>query len=371
MATSTDIAIIGGGIIGLTAAVRLRQLGCSVAVFDRGEFGREASWAGAGILPPGDPTRTTNALDHLRALGAVLMPEFATELRTLTSIDNGYRRNGAIEFLEPREEYAIELWRAEGIRFERLTRPHHHEPMLRADLESSTTPYLLPDMAQVRNPWHLRALIAACSELGVQMNPKVAIEGWVRDGSRIHGMRLSSGETRNAEQFLLAAGPWSERLLQELGVSLGVHPVRGQIVLLNVGVDRLKHTIILGKQYAVPRGDGRILFGSTEEPEAGFAKHTTKDGTNTLVAFASANLPGLFRDCERPGSPDGWPFIGRVPGVANVVAAVGHYRAGVQLSLGTARFVSELLTNRPTCVPLAAFALDRVIGSQPRPAFRS
>ena len=73
----------------------------------------------------------------------------------------------------------------------------------------------------------------------------------------------------------------------------------------------------------------------------------------------------------RPASPDGLPFIGPVPGWDSVFVATGHFRAGVQLSIGTAQSVTELLTGKPTCVPLEAFALDRTPGTTAKSAFRS
>ena len=105
---------------------------------------------------------------------------------------------------------------------------------------------------------------------------------------------------------------------------------------------------------------------------------TTPAGLADLRAFAIAMVPELAgAEIEnswaglRPGSPDGLPFIGPVPQHGNVFAAVGHSRAGVQLSLGTAQLVTEFLTNRPTCVPKNAFALDRRPVARARPTFRS
>jgi glycine oxidase len=437
MASGPDVLVIGGGIIGLTAAVELRRAGATVAVHDRGEFGREASWAGAGIIPPGNPDRAATPIDKLRAIGSVELPAFSDELRDRTGVDNGYRVNGGIEFLAADDRYAMDLWRAEGIVFEELP------PKLLGEVEpsvagSEASPVLLPDMAQVRNPWHLRGLIALCQGFGVELQPNHGIEGWLTTDGRVRGVRLASGETVTADRVLLAAGPWSERLLTDLGCRPGVRPVRGQILLLNTRMNRqstrsgfedlfppplggrvreggrlprpvriasgegssppsltlppkgggnktqttsagyLGRTLIFDKRYLVPRGDGRILVGSTEEPEAGFENQTTASGLADLRAFANAVVPALA-DAEqeaawaglRPGSPDGVPFIGPVPGHENVIAAVGHHRAGVQLSLGTARFVTELILGQPTCVPPTAFALDRRPDLRARPTFRS
>lgn len=368
-----DVAIIGGGIIGLTSAYFLANQGVSVAVFDRGDLGREASWAGAGIIPPGNPDRAATPADRLRGIGSVRFPEFSRELRERTGIDNGYVRCGGIEFLTPEEAAEIlAVWRAEGVRYSRLPDFRVH-PYWR-DLG---LPYELPDCAQVRNPRHLRALVAVCVRPGVALHADTAVGGWEFEGGRVSALVLATGERVTAGRFLVAAGAWSEAFLRPLGHSPHVHPVRGQIVLFAVP-HRPAAVLMCGKRYLVSRGDGHVLVGSTEEPEAGFEKANTEDAVTDLVALAAHLDPELTRErvvkCWaglRPGSPDGLPFIGRVPGRENVFVATGHFRAGVQLSLGTAQAVTELLTGRPTCVPLEAFALDRKPDPNVRPAFRS
>jgi glycine oxidase len=150
MPAHPDVAIIGGGIIGLTSAYFLAKAGASVAVYDRGDLGKEASWAGAGILPPGNPERAATPADRLRGIGSARFPDFSSELRDLTGIDNGYRCCGGIEFLTPEDADVPGVWAAEGIAFERLAlaEAKELEPLGRVEGD----PYLLPGCAQVRNP---------------------------------------------------------------------------------------------------------------------------------------------------------------------------------------------------------------------------
>ncbi len=369
-----DVAIIGGGIIGLTSAYFLAKEGVSVAVYDRGDFGKEASWAGAGILPPGNPDRSATPGDRLRGIGSWRFPHFSAELRELTGIDNGYRPCGGIEFLAEEDTDVPGVWAAEGIPFERLTLAEAKKLEALGRVEGE--PYLLPGFAQVRNPWHLRALVAACEKVGVRLHPNAGAEAWELGSGRVGAVRLATGDRVIAKHFLLAAGAWSEALLRPLGCQPHVHPVRGQIALLRG--PSCSRVLMFGKRYLVPRGDGLTLVGSTEEPEAGFEKRTTPEGIGGLCGFARRVVPSLeAAKLEtswaglRPGSPDGLPFIGRVPGWDNVFVAAGHFRAGVQLSIGTAQAISELLTCKPTCVPLEAFALDRKPDANAKSAFRS
>src|SRR5437868_6218752 len=100
MRTGDEVVILGGGVIGLTAAYCLAREGVRVRLLDRGPTGREASWAGAGILPPSDWSRARAPIDRLRALSARLFPDLSAELRERTGVDNGFVRCGGLEFLD-------------------------------------------------------------------------------------------------------------------------------------------------------------------------------------------------------------------------------------------------------------------------------
>src|SRR4051794_9523059 len=101
MTAIPDVLVLGGGVIGLTTAFHLAKEGASVVVLDSGDLGRQASWAGAGILPPGDPTRAHSPAERFRAASVALYPDLSRELRERTGIDNGYRVSGGLELVDP------------------------------------------------------------------------------------------------------------------------------------------------------------------------------------------------------------------------------------------------------------------------------
>lgn len=373
-----DVLVIGGGIIGLTSAYYLAKEGLSVEVIDRGELGREASWAGAGIIPPGHfPNLTTTPLDHLRAASAYAFRSFSADLRDGTGIDNEFHFCGGVEFLAEAELELLDLWDRELVSYKRLSDSLPGPVRTGFNRVEGRIPFFLPEMAQLRNPRHLAALIATCRLLGVGLQPSTPFGWWEREGESPIAL-TTDGTRRPAGKYLVAAGAWAEEVLQPLGCRLGVAPVRGQIVLFNPGRRLFRPILIVGKRYLVPRKDGHVLIGSTEEPEAGFEKANTPEGVRGLIDFAFELVPAL-RDAPvektwaglRPGSPDEMPFIGPVPGVANVFAAVGHFRSGIQLSIGTAELVRDLILDRPPALPANAFRLDRVPDRTARPAFRS
>lgn len=351
MAKYPDVLIVGGGVIGLTTAYVLAGRGLSVEVVDKGEMGREASWAGAGILPPWGDGEYATPLDHLRAYSVRLFADFSNQLKSETTYDNEYHICGGVEYLSKADADQPDLWAREGISFERLT----DGPV------EGTVGYRL-SMAQIRNPRHLQALVAACHGRHVKLRANTPINRLPSDGRTV----------------VVTAGAWTDQLLHPLGQHLPIRPVRGQMVLLNPGRAVLHEILIVGKRYLVPRRDGRVLVGSTEEPEAGFEKATSPDVVASLIEFAGSLVPSL---CDapvettwaglRPGTGDGLPYIGRIPAHENVIVAAGHFRAGIQTSIGTAECVRSLVFSVPPPVPLEAFAPGRLPHPPMRAAFRS
>jgi glycine oxidase len=375
MTEHPDVLIIGGGVIGLTTAYFLAEAGLTVTVADRGDLGHEASWAGAGIIPPGNPRRARTGFDLLRAHSSATYPALSAALREQTGIDNGYTVCGGLELITSEEDLAADEWRGEGIAFQELTGAElrRREPALAPGLDRA---YFLPDMAQVRNPRHLKALQAACAARGVGLRAGCPVRRFVFRGGRIEAAEAER-ERLTAGRYLLAAGAWTDALLEPLGWRPGIRPVRGQIALLDTGTPGPRPLLLCGKRYLVPRGDGRLLIGSTEE-DAGFDARPTAGAIADLLRFGATLVPALagatLERCWaglRPGSPDGLPFLGAVPGQDNLFIAAGHYRAGIQLSPATALVMKEVLLGQRPTVPLDDFRLGRPPAPPAQAAFRS
>jgi glycine oxidase len=361
MVHTSDTVIVGGGVIGLTIAYRLAKEGLRVAILDRQDFGQEASWAGAGIIPPGNPTCAVSPFDRLRSLSSVTFPEFSRELRERTGIDNGYVQCGGIEFVSGGTAGSSEEWHGAGIDVQRLADARAREPELAAGLGPAN---FMPALAQLRNPRHLKALRAACTNLGVDLRPHCAAREWQTQGGRVVGVRCEQ-DTLNAASFIVACGAWTDPLLAALGWRLDIQPVRGQIALLTLSAPLIRHVLIWGNRYLVPRTDGRVLAGSTEE-HAGYDTRTTAAAQLDLLTLACRLVPGLAQAAVerswaglRPGSPDGLPYIGPVPAYQNLWVAAGHFRAGIQLSPGTAQLIADMILGRRLTIPAEPFRLDR------------
>lgn len=368
-----DCLIIGGGVIGLSLAYELARQGRQVRLVERGAIGREASWAGAGLLPPANRATATDGYEALAGLSHELHPRWAADLREETGIDNGYRRTGSIHIArdEPSEALlreAARQWTARGLIAEEIspsdlmrTEAGLAHPAL---LESLRVAYLLPDEAQVRNPRHLKALAIAVTLRGVQIETGIAIEDFEVRSGRIAAVQTSAG-VRSAEAVCLTAGAWTGSLSRRLGLELPMHPIRGQMVLLASLERPLLRIVNEGRRYVVPRPDGRVLIGSTEE-DAGFDKRTTAEGINGLLGFALDLVPSLARATVeatwaglRPGTADGLPYLGAIRGLANAFIAAGHFRGGLHQSPGTAVVMSQLMSGQKPEIDLDLFRVDR------------
>ena len=373
-ASHYDVLIVGGGVIGLSLAWELARHDAKVCVVERGELGREASWAGAGMVPPG-PAESQWAdatpVEKLAGLSQQLHAQWHQQLLEQTGIDNEYRLCGALQLATTSDERqrldeAVSRWQQLGIACQPLDDEtlSDIEPSLAAQSKDFMRAYHLPDEAQLRNPRHLRALVAACQRTGVDLRPGVELHRLESSGNGIQRAVTSEGNFV-ARHFCLAAGSWTGLVATGLGLELPVRPIRGQIVLLDGPPGLVRRNINVGPRYLVPRRDGRLLVGSTQE-DVGYLKANTAAGTSDLLNFAQSIAPQLGQlpivsrwSGLRPDTPDGLPYLGRLPAIENGWLATGHFRAGLQLSPATAVVLRELLLGQESTIELSTFGVNR------------
>ncbi len=380
-----DIAIVGGGAIGLSLAWELAQQGQRVCVLDRQQIGRAASWAGAGILPPTSHSQAPSdsqprdPYEQLRALSHQLHGQWAEQLRELTGIDNGFRRCGGL-YLATRAGEAAALgaqamqWGEEGIIAQRLSPDQliGLEPELAAAVHAQRirVAYHLPDECQLRNPRHLQALAAACRIAGVTFVEQAEVEA-VEPHGRGYLLRTTNPQTQVIEspQVCLCSGAWADHWLRHFGGTQAIYPMRGQMLLYRCPRAWLTRVVNEGHRYLVPREDGYLLVGSNEE-EVGFTPGTTPEVLESLRQWATGFLPQLETlepekswSGFRPATIDGFPFLGKLPGFDNLYLAAGHYRSGLHLSPGTAVCMADVILGRSPRLDLSAFRITRGLTS--------
>jgi glycine oxidase len=373
MAEAQDVVIVGGGVIGLAIAFALTRHGLRPTVLDRRDLGREASWAGAGLIAPVADKRARHPLAALRSWSAELYPEWSAALEEKTAIDIGYRRTGGVDVawtdLEDQELRATAgRWRADGITYERLAPGDYGrvEPALNPDLKAV---YYLPDRAQIRSPRLLRALMAAVTLGGGRLMPWNGVEGFRIRENKVTAVRTSVGDLK-CGTVVVSAGAWSGHLLEPMGVHAPTPPFKGQLVLLRGERPLIRRVVEHGPNYLVPRDEGRVLVGATDE-NVGFDSTPTAEITRNLLELAVRLCPVLQQaEVEatwaglRPGSCDNRPYIGRLPEFKNMIVVSGHRRAGLQLAPGTAEVVVDLILDREPRLDIGPFRPGR----EPEPA---
>jgi glycine oxidase len=349
-----DVIVVGGGIIGLSISIALRKKGAAVLLVERGELGREASYAAGGMLVD-YPPETPKALQRLASASAAMYPEFAHELEIESGMKVDLREQGTI--LIPSADHAAPERTLSQSQLAEL------EPALAANgicgaiflKERSVDPRALT-----------RAAIQTAKNRGVHFS----------SGDPVTEVNMSDGEisgvTTTKTSFLApkvvnCAGAWSGSIGPQ---HLPTRPVKGQMLCL-VMPERttLQHVIRSPQAYLIPRSDGRLLVGATVE-ESGFDKRTVPSTIQSLHQAALELVPAL-RDAKiledwaglRPGSSDALPILDATS-TPGYYVATGHFRDGILLAPITGQVMADVISGTKPAHDLSAFSLDRFAASR-------
>lgn len=357
-----DAIIIGAGIIGLSLAIELNKRGLKVLVVEKGEPGREASWAAGGMLAD-FPLEMPLALRDLAAASARMYPEFVLELEDESRMKIDLRDKGAIVFLEPAKLNSLRD--AGGCQLEgsyRLPQPLRElEPAFELSGEVSKLATLFLQERCV-DPRHLTAAaVAAAKRRGIDFssgNPVVAVEmvEGKAGGVRTTKSRFSSGIVVNC------AGAWAGQITP---LAFPTRPVKGQMLCVVMPQKELvRHVVRTPDVYLIPRSDGRMVIGATQE-EAGFDKRTVPETIQKLRQAAVDIVPALAeaRFLEawaglRPGTPDALPILSATA-TPGYFVATGHFRDGILLAPVTARVMGQVIAGERPEFDLKALSAGR------------
>lgn len=348
------VLIIGGGVMGCATALELANRGVKdIVVLERAVVGAEASSAAAGMLAAQIESR--NGDERARFVRArEAYASWALALRDASGIDIAHRRSGVLSLARSaadleRLERDVDAQRASGLRAELVdgARARAIEPEICEGLAGAA---YYADEAQVDPPQLLRALVVAATRAGVVMRAGATVSTLLSEGGRCVGVSLGAREIIRADAVVLAAGSWSS-LVPGLPEDLPpVRPVRGQLVLLEERPPRTSTILVEGHGYVVPRGDGRVICGSTME-DVGHRREITAAGVQGILAAAIAIAPRLGEAelvrswCNfRPSvaSDAGTPLIG-ASSLAGLFLATGHHRNGILLAKTTAEDVADAI----------------------------
>jgi glycine oxidase len=351
MPSSMRVAIVGGGVMGCATALALAARGADVVLLERSVPGAEASSAAAGILGAQVESREGSPLLETFARARADYAGWAAELRETTGLDVGYRVSGMLRAAftedEAKDVAKTVAWqKAAGLRAEALgdAEARAIEPAL-ADVLGAA---YFPDEAQVDPRALLRALVAAIARSRVVVRSGVVVQRLAEGGGRCSGVVLE-GETLEADATVLAAGSWSSLVPGVPAAVPRVVPVRGQIVQLEERPPRVRTMIKTAAGYVVPRGDGRVVCGSTME-HAGYASLVTAGGVRAILDCALRAVPSLANaelsatwSSFRPYAGDDTAWLVGASPLPGLYLATGHHRNGILLAKATADRVTHAI----------------------------
>ncbi|AUM11952.1 glycine oxidase ThiO [Ketobacter alkanivorans] len=351
----TDILIVGGGVIGLLLARELVKQSISVAIVDSGELGREASWAGGGIVSPLYPWNYSKPVTALANWAQQAYPNLAAELAVESGIDPEFNPCGLM-MLDPPGKDRILDWASVNQKAVQLLSAQQalaKESALGCGLDYAVW---WPHIGNIRNPRLLRSLYAYLKMSDhCKVYSHTEVES-IRESKSGQVDIIAVGKKLTASKAVICAGAWTGKLLGALGVDTPIQPVRGQMLIFEPRPGLINSMILHQGRYLIPRLDGRILVGSTLE-YTGFDKATTKEARELLLEQAFKLVPELRSvpveahwSGLRPGSPHGIPFIGKVPGWSNLYVNAGHFRNGLVLAPASVRLMRNLLLNEEPIV---------------------
>jgi glycine oxidase len=360
---SWDAIVIGAGIIGLSLAIELDKRGLRVLVVEKGEPGREASWAAGGMLVD-SPAETAPGLRELATASAAMYPEFVRGLEDESGLKIDLRSVGTIVLthVETGLHPVLAGQSPATTQAYALPRPLAElEPALRIDNfnDGSKVLYL---KERCVDPRHLTAAaIAAARHRGIDFSSgdqvlDVEVADGRASGVRTDKTRFSSGMVVNC------AGAWAGQIGPH---PFPTRPVKGQMLCVIMPEKELvRHVVRAPDVYLIPRSDGRMLIGATSE-EAGFDKRTVPETIQKLREAALDLVPKLddarFLSAWaglRPGTPDGLPILGATA-TPGYFVATGHFRDGIMLAPVTAQLMAQMMTGQSHRIDVSKLSADR------------
>lgn len=368
---TSDILIIGSGVIGLSLARELHKKGAGkITVLERGKFGRESSFAAAGILAPNDESEKYSVLFEICMESKRLYPNFAEQLFAETGVDVELDQSGSL-YLAFSEADVAEIRRhlywgkSVSLDVKQLSAEdvRKFEPFVSPDVREGL---FFPDDWQVENRKLLVALKKYAELNCIEIIENAEVKNLIIENGKTVGAETSDKKFF-AETTVLATGAWTSLIKSGENVLPlpEIKPIRGQMLSFKTA-KRLFSTVIYSPRgYLVPRIDGRILIGATVE-DAGFDKNLTEDGIKYLLETAfeiSPHLKGLkiFDQWAglRPFTADGLPILGAFREIENLHVATAHYRNGILLAPLTAKILAENIVENLESKYLETFSPKR------------
>lgn len=377
MSRAYDLIVVGGGIVGASAAYHAARAGAKTLLIDRHDVGR-ASDAGAGILAPEMNRRDPDVWFDFAVEAVGYYPELIAALSAEGVGDTSYARCGMLLVAaSPDEQPLFEDAQRHILARQAARRSPSTDDLHPVSAQEARD--LFPALGEVYGALYYRQgarvdgglLTQALRRAGERYGLEVlagSVDRLAIDGRRVAGV-VVGGDTLSAATTLIAGGAWSAAFGDPLGTRIPVEPQRGQIAHLHLAGAQTEAWPIVGafrSQYIVTWPNGRIAVGATRETGSGFQTGTSAAGIYAVLGEALRVAPGLadaslleVRVGLRPLPPDGLPVLGQVPGWDGLLIATGHGPTGLQLGPYSGKLMAEMAQGQTPTVDLTPFRIDR------------
>lgn len=373
----STVAVIGGGVVGASTAYHLARSGVNTILVD-GEQEGKATSAGAGIVAPGTSRRPLPEFYELAKPAVSYFSTLADDLVSLNEKDCGYEVCGSLMVADT-EEKAEQQADHKALMEQRREAGMPNLGDI-SEISPAEAQEMLPILGDMHAALHIsgsarvdgrtmrESLTSAARKLGVRI-----IHGTAHldvQAGKVTGISTTE-ESIAVDAVVVAAGAWTNAVLDPSGFSLPINPQKGQIVHLDMPGHDTSRWPILGwgeSQYQLSFGPNRVVCGATREFGSGYDTRVTPAGVKHVLDEQLRICPGLadstlveVRVGLRPYSDDALPYIGKVPGVENLVVSSGHGPSGLQLGPYSGLLAAELAQGLQPSTNIESFRLDRPV----------
>ena len=370
MMKSTDVIIVGGGVIGSLIAYYLHDYGIRSTIVERDGIGSQASGGAAGLFNPIMPSGTPEFFTEFAIESHKLHSRLAESLISETGVDYHYGPISVVRLAfsdNEIQEQINEYKRLESLslnpRLLNGTDLFNYSEWLSPDVKS----LLITDYEAQVEPYQLMIALAQSLEKRSCRLMTGDVIKILTNNTGSNGIKLKNGNVLYADRVVLANGPWINSFSTCIGSNLPIKPIRGQILKLRTPIKLPPYWISYGKGYIAPKLAGHVIAGTTEE-DVGFFRETTEEASLSIMNSVLKISPVMHdatlleaTACLRPvSSKDNLPFLGTIPHIPNLYIAAGHGKKGILLSAATGKYMAQLIATGTVDWDLAPYSIQRL-----------
>ena len=374
---STDVVIVGGGLVGVATAYFLSLLGIESIVVERDGLGSHASGFSYAALGTFDEAGMTDNHFEVGSLGMRLHKELAESLYEETGVDVEFRERPmlGIVFDEKEAEAAQNpkgydairrAWEVDDQGYTIKWVDEKAARCIESRISSKALGGIYTEGTTDVNAYRLTLALAMAAEQRDAQVMNGTVTGLVKDDGRVRGVMVN-GTQIACDRVVVAMGPWSQASSNWLGIPILMQPWKGQILRLRLPGPPIRSSVVGGDYFTSTKPDGHTWVGATFE-DVGLDESTTSEARESIMAGAVKNIPSLSEGqivlqtaCLRPLSSDRKLILGKVPDLDGAYVATGGGRLGLMMGPAMGSLIADLIDDGVTDISLDAFNPGRFV----------